>query len=216
MLFLTPHVHAAACGDDLVLLDVARDSYFCLPDAAAGLNLESGARALPGVAEDLAADLVNAGLATLEDGEAGGAWRPVAPTNDLSRLPTGCAAGLGDTAAFAASLAAMSVSFRGRSLAAMLTHVQTRRTGFRAAPRVSAVARAQMFRSLLPWAPVQGACLFQAFLLLDYLARAGIDADWVFGVRTWPFMAHCWVQDGTTVLNDSVDRVSAYAPILVA
>jgi hypothetical protein len=38
----------------------------------------------------------------------------------------------------------------------------------------------------------------------------------VFGVRTWPFHAHCWLQCDDVVLDDQADRVAAYAPILVA
>jgi hypothetical protein len=51
-------------------------------------------------------------------------------------------------------------------------------------------------------------------LLLEFLAARGLAADWVFGVRTWPFSAHCWVQAGGIVLNDTVERVAPYRQIL--
>lgn len=75
--------------------------------------------------------------------------------------------------------------------------------------------RALVFRTLWPWSPVQGACLFQALVLRLFVRRGGAACDWVFGVRTWPFSAHCWLQSGDLVLNDLAERVGAYRPILV-
>jgi hypothetical protein len=77
---------------------------------------------------------------------------------------------------------------------------------------VAAVTAA--FIRLMPWAPYQGACLHRAFLLLFMLRASGADAIWVFGVRTWPFSAHCWLQVGDSVLDDDPERVSLYTPIL--
>lgn len=59
------------------------------------------------------------------------------------------------------------------------------------------------------------ACLKEALALLLFLGAEGSRADWVFGVKGAPFAAHCWVQLGETVLNDSVDNVRAYTPIMV-
>jgi hypothetical protein len=39
--------------------------------------------------------------------------------------------------------------------------------------------------------------------------------DWVFGVNADPFEAHCWVQAGNVVLNDTVAWVSGFTPIMV-
>ena len=51
--------------------------------------------------------------------------------------------------------------------------------------------------------------------LLDFLARRGVFADLVLGVKLNPFGAHSWVQTGPVVLNDAVDHVNAHTPILV-
>jgi hypothetical protein len=58
-------------------------------------------------------------------------------------------------------------------------------------------------------------CLFDSFALLEFLARYGIYPDWNFGVQTRPFAAHCWVQHGEIVFNDTVEHVSGYTPIMV-
>jgi hypothetical protein len=34
-------------------------------------------------------------------------------------------------------------------------------------------------------------------------------------VKASPFGAHCWLQEGDLILNDSVERVGAYTPIMI-
>jgi hypothetical protein len=58
-------------------------------------------------------------------------------------------------------------------------------------------------------------CLYDSLALLEFLARYGIYPDWVFGVQTRPFAAHCWVQHGDMVFNDTVEHVRGYTPIMV-
>ena len=58
-------------------------------------------------------------------------------------------------------------------------------------------------------------CLHDSLALLEFLARYGLYPDWVFGVQTRPFAAHCWVQQDGVVLNDSLEHVIGYTPIMV-
>jgi len=37
----------------------------------------------------------------------------------------------------------------------------------------------------------------------------------VIGIRPDPFLAHCWVQHKGLVLNDDIDNVRTFTPILV-
>jgi hypothetical protein len=60
----------------------------------------------------------------------------------------------------------------------------------------------------------RNACLYDSLALLLFLRRFDICPDWVFGVRTGPFAAHCWLQSGNVVLNDSVENVRSYTPIM--
>lgn len=71
------------------------------------------------------------------------------------------------------------------------------------------------FQRWAPYAPVTYKCLLRSFLLLRVLHRHGQDAAWVFGVTTWPFEAHCWLQVEDVVLDDEFDRVARYTPIMV-
>jgi hypothetical protein len=51
-------------------------------------------------------------------------------------------------------------------------------------------------------------------VLLEYLAWYRIFPTWVFGVQTRPFAAHCWLQHENIVLNDTVEHVTRYTPIM--
>jgi hypothetical protein len=73
---------------------------------------------------------------------------------------------------------------------------------------------AQIFKTLRPWYPRDFLCLFDSLALLEFLAAEEIFADWVFGVRAEPFEAHCWVQREQVALNDSIERVSTFVPIM--
>jgi len=58
-------------------------------------------------------------------------------------------------------------------------------------------------------------CLRWSVAMVDYLARRGSYPELILGVRMSPFFAHAWVQEGDDILNDDVDHVSQYTPILV-
>jgi hypothetical protein len=59
------------------------------------------------------------------------------------------------------------------------------------------------------------ACLFDSLVAHEYLAHYGIGVHIVLGVAVAPFKAHCWLQRGSVVVNDSAAYVSEFTPILV-
>jgi Transglutaminase-like superfamily len=71
-----------------------------------------------------------------------------------------------------------------------------------------------VFDSLRLFYPRPYLCLFDSLALVNFLARFDMYPDWVFGVMSDPFEAHCWVQSGNVVLNDTIERVSAFTPIM--
>jgi hypothetical protein len=70
------------------------------------------------------------------------------------------------------------------------------------------------FKELRPLYPRSYLCLFDSLALLEFLARCRLFPHVVFGVVADPFQAHCWVQEGSTILNDDLERVRRYKPIL--
>ncbi|MFL6603958.1 MAG: lasso peptide biosynthesis B2 protein [Steroidobacteraceae bacterium] len=71
-----------------------------------------------------------------------------------------------------------------------------------------------VFNSLRLFFPRPYQCLFDSLALINFLARFKLYPDWVFGVIAEPFDAHCWVQADGVVLNDTIERVSAFTPIM--
>jgi hypothetical protein len=65
-------------------------------------------------------------------------------------------------------------------------------------------------RRYVPIAPV---CLLDSLSLLWFLSRRGLAAEIVFGVTSEPFAAHCWVQAGDVVLNETLSDANAHTPI---
>lgn len=207
-------VHAAIVGSDLVLLDVARDAYFCLPDAGAALSISPLGR-VSGLAGHVRRELLEAGLASETPKPTRARRTPTPPGRDLM-LARATNATPWERWQFAQVALWAAASFHHRSFASLIAEAGARAARQAESAHMAGIERrAVVFRRLLPWAPVQGQCLFQARLLLDFLARGGLGADWVFGVRTWPFAAHCWLQVGDVVLNDTLERVSRFKPILV-
>lgn len=71
-----------------------------------------------------------------------------------------------------------------------------------------------IFRMLRPYYPRRYLCLFDSLALLHFLARYGVFPQWVYGVKLEPFGAHCWVQAGGLVVNDIIDNVRTFTPIM--
>jgi len=58
-------------------------------------------------------------------------------------------------------------------------------------------------------------CLSDSLAFLSICYASGLSPRLVFGVRTTPFAAHCWVQVDDLVLNDRLEHVRLFTPILV-
>lgn len=212
-LFLKPSLHLAAVRDDLIILDVEAGEYGCLTGLGSlAAHLASDGR-LDLAQADVADWLLEAGVATHEAYPSERELPP--PATDSCWRSQRPPVRSGDRRRFAAAfLSAAPRVWR----APFRRLVATARRG-RVIPQSAGVAPAlvrdaQVFDQLAPFAPFQGECLFRAFMLLAYLRLAGRDATWVFGVRTYPFGAHCWLQAGDMLLNDALERVCAYTPIL--
>lgn len=232
---LRSDVHLALTGQDLVILDLEEDAYLCLVDAVPPDDLpplqsrqaapdpepRRSAPSFP-ILEHLTADarslLIEAGLAFTSPASAVGASIPSAealpprPSRDLRDRVCGPPRAT-DLVAAAGALADLVRLGRDPTTSRLLSL---------AGPSTGAVdmdpdrlARAAgVFAALLPWLPFEGACLRRTALLAAFLRRRGLRARWVIGVRTWPFRAHCWIQIDDLLLNDDVERLAAYTPIL--
>lgn len=71
-----------------------------------------------------------------------------------------------------------------------------------------------IYRKLRPWYPRGYLCLYDGLALLEFLARRKLFPDWIFGVQAQPFGAHCWVQQGEVLLNESTEYAGQFTPIM--
>jgi transglutaminase superfamily protein len=235
-LFLQSHVFLCQGKRHWVILDVDRDKYLCVDRQqfeALGPSLEGWSdRAGPdrgdaaAISEDgdaLAKDLLSLGILGKEAANAKDAL-PTAyplPTEaielDVPARPR--RSSWTHAFSFFAASARASRELRRQPFRLTIESVRgrKRREAGRAAP--SEFERAQplvsVFERLRLYYPRSYLCLFDSLALIHFLARFGVFPDWVFGVTADPFEAHCWVQSGNTVLNDRVERVSAFTPIMV-
>lgn len=63
------------------------------------------------------------------------------------------------------------------------------------------------------YVPIEPVCLLDSLSLLRFLSRRGVPANIVIGVAPEPFAAHCWVQVGDMVLNETLSDANAHTPI---
>lgn len=210
---LRADIHAALVDDDVVVLDVAADSYACLPGMAsawsAGVAADGAIRNA-----DLAAQLQAAGLTDfgVDRRDPSGPPRPTASARDLSCEP----AGWRDSLALVGALCDVAIHYRGRSLKHILRVVRADLGAPPALSRAEVVRLSALFDHAVVWLPLPGKCLVRSFALLRFLQRRGQDAQWCFGVRTWPFSAHCWLQFEEIALDEHADQLRAYTVIHVA
>jgi hypothetical protein len=207
---LRPGLHAVDIDDDVALLDVEADRYLCLPEA--GPAWRAGVPDDPSQAPLLAA-LRDAGLA-LPQPRRRSSSSCLAPPRRRALQP-GAALTWADMAALAGALLDLGRGYRGRRFAVSLAYARPRppSPGEPDDPELHRLCAA--FDRAVIWLPLSGKCLLRSFLLLRFLQRRGHDALWVFGVRLWPFAAHCWLQVGDVCLDDWPERLAPYTPIHV-
>lgn len=201
-------VHCAAVGRDLVILDLGSDAYFCIPDAGA---FGHATVQVEDLASDVLESLIEAELVRSGPAPTLRQSPPSAATSDLRDAVVTSLRPIDGIRAVKA-LGALRLAGDGCPVSRLLAL---------AAPQASSssdpdlvLQAAGRFASMLPWLPVRNQCLHRSALLMLYLRSEGFTANWIFGVRTWPFRAHCWVQIDNVCLSDDSERLRAYTPIL--
>jgi hypothetical protein len=215
---LSPGVSFCETSGRLVFLDLPGDRYFCLAEPAeaafrrfargvTGASAEIGLRALTDSGLLVPAPRMKRPLPTRPPAAATGSLLDAAP-RPRADWPI----------VTRAALATLStrMSLRWRSLAATLQSIERRRAlaGIVTAPdRLQPIAAAFLRLNLL-FSPLDQ-CLPRSIALASLLARNGVAAQLVIGVKLRPFLAHSWVQSGPLLINERLDVVRTFTPILV-
>jgi len=220
---LAGHVFACQDGDHVVLLDLKADRYFALAVAPTEEAVPLHGWPVAGGADArLVQMLIGRGWVTTGEGQArrgdsslvSRAAREVFCDRYEEDLRRPSATVL----AFIAATGVATVAIRCWRLERVVHRVAQRNAAHGGAVPADIERLRQLiavFADLRPYLfGWRDACLFESFVLSEFLARHGIFPSWVFGVQARPFGAHCWLQLDDIVLNDTVERVSAYMPIM--
>lgn len=227
---LANHVFVCLQDEHVVFLDVRNDRYFSL-EAERTCGLAELVRGWPvqgevhnGSAKQLLEVLTGRGLVTSET-RLGKDATPIEcePRDEEISADVWAATpaiGLGQLARFIAAALFASLTLRFVSFERMIHQAARRQrraqSQERAFDRERTEALIAVFASLRPYFfTAKDACLFEALALGTFLSGYGIPSRWVFGVQARPFAAHCWLQQEGVVLNDTVEHISRYSPIMI-
>jgi hypothetical protein len=217
---LRPGISFCAVGDRLIFLDVQHDRYFCLSRPAE----QSFQRLAHGY------DL------STEDHQRVDRLREVAllTGTDDDCLPQACAppppvsVSLIEDSPGQTSFYELTVAFshlvrvrallRMRSLEVVLGAIV--RAKGAATPQTGSIDRrirkiATAFRRLNLVASPLDQCLPRSLAVATRCLAVDIVPTVVIGVKLQPFGAHCWIQHGDLLINERIDGVRDFTPILV-
>jgi hypothetical protein len=234
---LANHVFVCLQDEHVVFLDVHQDRYFAL-EAAKTRGLAECVRGWPtlsredttheaGNAEaEVVALLARRGLLTEDTRAAQDAMPPrlESPTDeivadDFAGEPSHTARSL---VVFIIACLSARITLQVMSFERLIARARRRRARALARNDSQGFDRERAQRAIATFAALRpffftakDACLFEALALTRFLAPFGFYPQWVFGVQARPFAAHCWLQHEGIVLNDTVEHVSRYSPIMV-
>lgn len=218
-LCLRPGISFGRVQGQLVFLDVERDRYFGLGGEAAQLFSACCGTAGRDLDPEERAQLLATGL--VEEAERGA--RPTAacaeiPLTSLFELPgerprpsfLAAVEIAGRLIPIRRALARTGIARRLRRIEAMKARLLPARR------QADPIPLARRFNAARPLVPVAPSCLSDSLACLEFLLSRGASAELVFAVKLSPFAAHAWVQTHDLILNDQVDYVGEYTPVLVA
>ena len=228
--FLSPHVHVCVAGKQVVLLDLERDKYLSMAHAhpigrwVRGWPIPPSDTAVESDAENrLLAKMIEQGL-LVKDASRGKEASPVVAEppkfamieHDLNSRPRTTLAQLWRVCA---AYTSAKWALKRRPIKEV---VQAARLRKKRGPSTSTLDAGTLrplvtaFAHLRPlFYTAKDACLLDSLTLVNFLAGYDFFPQWVFGVKTDPFYAHCWVQQQDFVFNDTPDYVRGFSPILV-
>ncbi len=233
------HVHVCAVGDNAIVLDLRRDRYLAVPRRA----MQTLALVVPGwpttpccEPEHLPAPsqlevqrtiqfYVDGGILTTIASE-GKSAEPLRYLPPRELVPLGFALeatrriSWNDARCFIYASTLAAYKWRTSSLYAIVRKVMARKA--RAMHRkpfdcVLAAELACTYRRLQAFAFTgRNRCLLRSLSFANFLACYGLYPDWVFGVQTHPFAAHCWLQQDNFLLSETPEGVKRFTPIFSA
>lgn len=208
---LYPHVYGVLLGSDAILLDVQTDRYHALVEAVDRDGSADSAGIDQILLPEAAEALIEADLAFRGSGRAFNDLK--SPEKEFRALANDDERpAVRDGIDLIAALVTTGWRMR-RGLPCRSYHPSRAPAGTTRLVDVH-LAMAALCRIRL-YVPTPRRCLPASLVTAMFLARRGFATQIVFGVRSYPFEAHCWVEHAGIVMDDTLDKVLAYRPIVV-
>jgi hypothetical protein len=221
---LARDVHVCVADNNAIFLDLKGDRYIGLDAAQTDILRKIISDESDADVGALVAHLIEQKLLT-HDSRSGRALhltRAAAPTAGLIgfEYDPPCEVRWHHVIALAAAYVQVTASLRFRSLAATVVTATKRQQSAASSCRepfdvefVRGLVFA--FRRLRPlFYRGRQSCLLDSLVLASFLAKYRVFPQVVIGVMLGPFSGHCWTQYDTLVLNDRLERVTKFTPIL--
>jgi Transglutaminase-like superfamily len=233
-LYLSDQVHCCEFEDGAVILDMRAVTYLGidaehLPDLSARIenwpnskacDLDTKCTDSPSF-QELVANLLARGIVTTVPAKArlSDLPRPATVLTNADWGPARHRIPITHLLHFCTSLLWVLLRRRPRSLASLLSWIGRQQAAIRrneAFPnrQIAGGLLTSFFRLRIWFYTAYRYCLFDSLVLSVFLTLRRVPCTLVIGVSTKPFAAHAWVQIGDCVLNDTVEHVQTFAPIL--
>lgn len=219
---IKPGLHFCLAEGRTIFLDEDTSRYFCIPedvDRAFQLMILADGKLDDGTDDTLITDLISLEILEGEHTEEGRIERPspvIAPTNDLGPPSVYAAPAFEIAAAFIERLRSNRIAAR-HDIADVRRLIERERRRFgHGHPEPVPTSHLAVSAAFEVSDFVFGRndrCLPRAIAMIRRCLRIGHNPSLVIGVRINPFTAHCWVQQGSTVVGDSIDIARIYTPI---
>ncbi len=211
-----PGMYFCVSNSRVICLDILADRYFGFSDCTdrALQALLTGRELMPHEIDHLS-QLCIEGILVANASSPAHAMTLLEPQTDSGSLSLG--PDFHQTVALALGLLLLSgFELRARPLSQIVERIRTvnakptEALNTKKIPRDNILAAFAACRKIMS---AQDKCLKNALALFRLLRIYGHPCQFVIGVRSRPFAAHAWVQDGAEVLIDELDNVRLYTPI---
>jgi hypothetical protein len=215
---VAPSISFCECQGRFVFLDLGRERYFALSaDGNRAFGALIAGSELGREDERTLYGLVQQGLLVecANGAKPAGCRAPRSPTRSL--VETSVRAGLIDMLWAVARLAGAKRAVKRKPLRTVLDHLARRKAkqGLCEPLEDELIEVAAAFRrSALVSTPLDQ-CLPRSIAAAHWLLDGNCRSELVIGVRLQPFAAHCWLQSGPVLVNETVEEARNFTPILV-
>lgn len=211
---ILPHASACISAERIYLLDIRQDRYFQIPEPSTCGMRDWLERNYPCAPPAPVLELLHRASVHRDgdDAPTNGLKNRVTVPETIASLP--CRGSRRPSRPTFRGVLGASLRLRSKSFQSIITRRRLRLPLPIHADSTAALEMADRFERARVLVPIARDCLLDSLALDTMLARHALGSEFVFGIATQPFEAHCWLQTRDAILNDSFDHVSRFTPIL--